>query len=509
VRVGIIQDRQMEYPREAPFHPGEIYPEIARLPWARAAESPNRVYAGVRRGFQLLGLDAGREGTPEWNPLAAIVRPGERVLIKPNLVLHEPARLKGSGALFTHASVIRPVVDYVLLATGGDCTITIGDCPLQEANLAQVLEANGLEALLAFYRMVAGVPLSFVDFRLDRMDLRPDGRVASRGSAPGDPAGNVTVHVDGLSALDPITRGGDRFSEGYQQAFAVALYDQRRTAVRHAPGRHEYVLPRTALEADIVINIPKLKTHQKAGLTVCMKNLVGINADKSCLPHYREGAPEDGGDEYPRKNWLSAWNRRARRRLAESNRVVWFAVSRTWRFLKTTLLTRAVLGAGSPVVQNLDIAAGAWDGNDTLWRTILDLNTILYFADRAGRIGGAPCRRSFFVVDGVVSGEGNGPLLPVPRKDGVILVGADPLAVDVVAARLMGLDWTRVPQLREAARREHHRFSEFLGDPATIETVSDDPRWRALFRSPEHLGYEPPPGWYGVRLPAAAATGSR
>ena len=53
------------------------------------------------------------------------------------------------------------------------------------------------------------------------------------------------------------------------------------------------------LEADVIINLPKLKTHQKAGITCALKNLIGINGNKEYLPHHRIGGFELGGDCYP------------------------------------------------------------------------------------------------------------------------------------------------------------------------------------------------------------------
>ena len=79
---------------------------------------------------------------------------------------------------------------------------------------------------------------------------------------------------------------------------------------QHA-GRHEYAISRSPLEADVFISIPKLKTHKKCGITVNLKGLVGINANKNWLPHYSFGAPEDGGDQFDKgslktkfENWI-------------------------------------------------------------------------------------------------------------------------------------------------------------------------------------------------------------
>src|SRR5438045_9670723 len=53
------------------------------------------------------------------------------------------------------------------------------------------------------------------------------------------------------------------------------------------------------MDADVFINLPKLKTHKNVGLTCALKNLVGINANKNWLPHQTEGTPDQGGDQFP------------------------------------------------------------------------------------------------------------------------------------------------------------------------------------------------------------------
>jgi hypothetical protein len=49
-------------------------------------DPPNPVYEMVEAAFRGLGWDAARAGTPEWNPLGALIAPGDHVLIKPNFV---------------------------------------------------------------------------------------------------------------------------------------------------------------------------------------------------------------------------------------------------------------------------------------------------------------------------------------------------------------------------------------------------------------------------------------
>ena len=70
-----------------------------------AFDPPNPVYEAVEAMFKGLGLDRARAGTPEWNPLGDLVAPGDRVIIKPNLVssknLHQ--RVTGRARRLEHA----------------------------------------------------------------------------------------------------------------------------------------------------------------------------------------------------------------------------------------------------------------------------------------------------------------------------------------------------------------------------------------------------------------------
>ena len=54
------------------------------------------------------------------------------------------------------------------------------------------------------------------------------------------------------------------------------------------------------------------------------------------------------------------------------------------------------------------------------------------YADAEGRVHEQPVRRFFSVVDGIVAGEGNGPLDPTPKRALVVLAGGNPVAVDAV-----------------------------------------------------------------------------
>jgi len=74
----------------------------------------------------------------------------------------------------------------------------------------------------------------------------------------------------------------------------------------------------------------------------------------------------------------------------------------------------------------------------------------------------------FTVMDGTVAGNGAGPRTMIPVVKDVILASADPVAIDAVAAKLMGFDPLTIPYLRICQDRG-------LGtaDPRQIEVVGD------------------------------------
>ncbi|MFX0124508.1 MAG: DUF362 domain-containing protein [Candidatus Hodarchaeota archaeon] len=56
------------------------------------------------------------------------------------------------------------------------------------------------------------------------------------------------------------------------------------------------------------------------------------------------------------------------------------------------------------------------------------------------------------VIDGLVGMEGNGPTNGVPRISKLLIVGSDPVATDLFAAKVMGAPAARVPHLKLAKR---------------------------------------------------------
>ena len=90
---------------------------------------------------------------------------------------------------------------------------------------------------------------------------------------------------------------------------------------------------------------------------------------------------------------------------------------------------------------------GSWYGNDTIWRTTVDLNKILLYADKKGVIQQKRQRKLFIVADMIVSGQKEGPLEPTPIYPGIIAMGWDPLLFDRVVCSIMGFDYKNIPTL--------------------------------------------------------------
>jgi uncharacterized protein (DUF362 family) len=140
-------------------------------------------------------------------------------------------------------------------------------------------------------------------------------------------------------------------------------------------------LPNTVLGCDLLVSMPKMKTHHWAGATLSMKNLFGV------VPGGIYGWP---------KNVLH------------------------------------------------------WAGID---QTIADLHAVF--------------PRVFSIVDGIVGMEGNGPIQGTPLAAGVVVAGADAVAVDATCCRVMKMDPLRIGYLRLTATAEqlHENRIPQAGEP--------------------------------------------
>lgn len=75
----------------------------------------------------------------------------------------------------------------------------------------------------------------------------------------------------------------------------------------------------------------------------------------------------------------------------------------------------------------------------------------------------------FAVMDGTVCGDGAGPRTMLPKVKNLILASGDSVAIDAVAAKLMGFDPLEIPYLRMCQER-----GLGVADPANIEITGED-----------------------------------
>ena len=375
----------------------------------------------VRRAFVAAGLgEADRDA-----PLRDIIRPGATVLLKPNWVHHRNTGGHAGDCLVTHPSVIRAVIGEALLAKPRQ--IIIGDAPIQDCRFDCVVDA----AFRASCEALAGdIPVRFVDFRRTILADSDLSKGVQEDVRPEDHY--VLFDLGRDSLLEPITTSGD--------PFRVTKYDPRRLAARHHPGCHQYLLAREPFDADVVISIPKLKTHGKAGLTGALKNLVGMNGNKDYLPHHRVGGSFLGGDCYP---GFAPLKRIGEAFLDDANRNIGRAKAG-----KQIDHARQLLKLHAKITGEDGSVEGMWHGNDTCWRMVGDLNRILRYGRPNGTMASTPQRVLYTLTDAIVCGEGEGPLAPEPIFCGAATFTGNPVAADTAHAALLRLHPERIPMLR-------------------------------------------------------------
>lgn len=473
------------YPATAPFHPDTRYPEY---PFAELASEPNAAYDGVRRLLLTLGLDAAHAGTPDWNPLGDLIQPGMTVVLKPNFVL---SRHKTGGDLWsiiTHPSVLRAVADYAWIALAGRGTLLIADAPQYDCDFSELRQAGGLDAVEAFYAAQPGPRFGIRDLR--RYWSRRRHQPSMLEPLAGDPEGTVRVNLSEEGA----------FHDRPSSHLYGACYRRQEVSAHHSGGRQEYDLSGTLLKADVVISVPKLKVHKKVGVTLNAKGLVGACTNKNLLVHYTLKPPSGGGDQYPDGHFTPMEERLVKLErwmydhllAPEVKPLEWIHRSAYWLHGHTL----KPLGIGIPAAKR-KLDAGNWHGNDSAWRMTADLMLAFHYADRDGVLRSTPQRRTFTVIDGLVGGEGDGPLTPDRRESGVLIGGENLLAADLVATRLMGFDPWRIKTYEHLLTGTRD-----LGvrDPRAIEVRSDVPSESACLRdtTQAYLQFAPHPGWVGA-----------
>lgn len=408
-------------------------------------EGENEVQRAIRRSCELIGWADEKRGC-----FGKAIANGARVLIKPNFVFHFNQGTDGILPLVTHQSIIKAVVTEVLKANPSE--VIVGDAPIQMCDFAELLRITEL-GLWAEDLQKSDIRFKGIrDFRRTTCVFVNGIRIANEDKQAGE--NYVLYNLGKESLLEPLT---DR-----KKSFRVTNYDPRLMANTHSPANHQYLIAREVIEADVVINLPKLKTHKKAGITNALKNLVGINGNKEYLPHHRIGGTDEGGDCYPGSDFVK---RSLESVLDQQNMTTSVTKGRILATIGTQL-ERVMRFKGDRIG-----VEGSWSGNETVARMTLDLNRILQYGKKDATLGETVQRRVLHIVDAVIAGQGNGPLSPDELPLGLILAGENASAVDWVCAHLLGYDARKVPLLNLAFTNFRWQIADF--EPREIKLLGD------------------------------------
>lgn len=350
---------------------------------------------------------------------------GKKVLLKPNFV-KEDVTEEDKICLTTNFNLILATLKAIL-----DCkphSIIVGDAPVQNCRWDLLIKPEfraGIESLSNEY----SIPIRLIDFR--KVVYYPGEHEFGQSRRSDDEY--LIFDIADRSWLEPITEEKNKFR--------VTNYNPDNMALSHGKGMHKYCVAKEIFEADIVITMPKAKTHRMACLTNSLKILVGINGDKDYLPHHRIGAQSHGGDCYKDANIF--------RTLAED--ILDFANRHKGSFISVPLskIVSLLWRFGKPTKQ--DFMNAGWYGNDTVWRMVMDLTTVALYGKSDGTLAREPQRVLYTLCDAIIGGQGDGPLHPDPLPAGLLAFSDDSFVMDEIMGNIFSLNISKVPLLREAS----------------------------------------------------------
>jgi len=330
------------------------------------------------------------------------VNEDSKILIKPNLVWD---KAEHPEAVLTSGWLIERTVKLLRKHYPSN-EIVIADAPQMDTDFKRVLKQ-------------IGVSMPILDLRKMRA-IVDDNVVVERFELYGDPLGYTEVDLGRNSFFSELNvfdnlRGSD--------------YDDTITQNAHSKNVNKYLIANTLLTSDIVINMPKMKVHKKAGVTLNAKNFIGISGDKNYIPHYRYGE-----DEYPEKNL--------------KNKIISTVFKYATKRVHPCLLRRFSL-LGEKIVYR---GFGDWRGNDTIWRAIRDICNIVFYADQDGKIHKTEQRKVYSILDGIIAGEGEAPLHAEPKKVNKVFLGNDIWGIDINALHYMGFKQEEIPTYKGIKR---------------------------------------------------------
>lgn len=452
------------------MNPSENYPEYI-FGDSDLSNEKNDVYECVRNCLFLRGNDRENFGKKEWNPLGDIIKPGQNVVIKPNLVNERNSNKnyeieEGLECLITNVTVTRAVCDYCLIALKGSGSVVICDAPIQDCKMDELFKNSHYDKLIQFYRQKK-CNVQFEDLRLEQ-------RITNRWAVKKETRTLKAEHK--YVSMNNKTAFGD-LNGTYE--YNVPNYDKEITKGYHKDGSHVYSVSKTILDSDIIINLCKPKTHRYAGITAAMKNCVGMVAEKETLPHRRIGEISEGGDSYSGTSRIkrSIDNILVAQAKAENDVKIFKAIMCRFIYGGLFYLSRIKGEDGS--------LKGCWHGNDTIWRTILDLNYVIRYADKDGILCENDQRKVLNIGDMIIAGQHNGPLSPETKNVGAIICSENVAGFDLAMCRIMGFDAMKMPLYRAILEgrswiryEEPQMISNMPGYCGRISEIKFPDRWR-------------------------------
>lgn len=346
--VSFDHDPSISYGGTPPYDPGD-----------------NPAYNFVWQTVEKLGLGSSS------NPLDDLIDYGNTVLIKPNWVGFGPA-------VYTRPEVVRPLIDMAIAA--GATKIYIGDGGEDVSGTNNVMNSANYTAMVSQLTLRhSGIVIQTVN-----LNARSNGWHWISLGSDSSFAGSGYSHYD--------------LGTGSETLYGHTYYETSDNQSLNPNGNTLgwYAVNNKTLEADVIINVPKMKTHQEMMATLSIKNLVGCTLSST----YDEGGTVA--------------------RIAHHHQ---------------------------PKEQN-------YFNNDIFWRAILDMNKIILYANKDGVLQPIQQRKYLTVVDGIQAMEksqhhiygGGG----IPYDRHVILASVDPVAADAVACRVMGYDFSVIPSIMNA-----------------------------------------------------------
>lgn len=440
----------------------------------RVSYELNDVRKQVAQLFELKGLDKAHFGKSEWNPLGEYIFPHSSVLIKPNLVMEKNSSGEGEECLYTQCSVVECIVEFVIKALNGTGKIIIADAPVQACNFEKLVSSSGYREMIEKFKK-RGIDIELVDLR--------------------NSAANVS---EGIVSHTVLKTAGKEIDIGKESAFSnlswsklkrlrITNYNYKSLRKYHNIEKNVYLIADELLNSDVVINVPKPKTHRKAGITASLKNMIGINCSKEYLPHHEKKTITGKGDSYKKYNVFLGF--------AEyfEDLISWFEDKRVYLLAKCFRFFRRVSEKFARSFSHERFREGSWYGNDTIWRTISDVNQIVRYADKEGKMQNECQRKIINICDMIVAGDNDGPMSPSRRECGVLVFGEDACSVDEVICSMMGFEREFIPTLvhmRETKRK--------LWEEKEYRIVSNYEKWNNVGLEEirrNSMNFVPNPGW--------------